>query len=31
MTTFGDRKQAETIRAEGRRIFAETSKLTHAR
>jgi arylsulfatase A-like enzyme len=31
LTTFGDRKQAETVRAEGRRIFAETSKLTHAR
>jgi tetratricopeptide (TPR) repeat protein len=28
LTTFGDRKQAETVRAEGRRVFAETSKLT---
>ena len=31
LTTFGDRKQAETVRAEGRRVFAETSKLTRAR
>ncbi len=28
LTTFGDRKQAETVRAEGRRVFAESSKLT---
>jgi tetratricopeptide (TPR) repeat protein len=28
LTTFGDRKQAETVRTEGRRVFAETSKLT---
>jgi len=31
LTSFGDRKQAETVRAEGRRVFAETSKLTRAR
>ena len=30
LTTFGDRKQAETVRAEGRRVFAESSKLTRA-
>ena len=28
LTTFGDRRQAETVRAEGRRVFAESSKLT---
>ena len=28
LTTFGDRKQAEAVRAEGRRVFAESSKLT---
>jgi tetratricopeptide (TPR) repeat protein len=30
LTTFGDRKQAEAVRAEGRRAFAETSKLTRS-
>ena len=28
LTAFGDRKQAEMVRAEGRRVFAEGSKLT---
>jgi arylsulfatase A-like enzyme len=28
LTTFGDRRQAEAVRAEGRRVFAESSKLT---
>jgi tetratricopeptide (TPR) repeat protein len=28
LTSFGDRKQAEAVRAEGRRVFAESSKLT---
>ena len=28
LTTFGDRKQAEAVRAEGRRVYAEASKLT---
>jgi len=31
LTSFGDRKQAEAVRAEGRRVFAESSKLTRAR
>ena len=30
LTSFGDRKQAETVRAEGRRVFADSSKLTRA-
>jgi tetratricopeptide (TPR) repeat protein len=28
LTTFGDRKQAEAVRSEARRVFAESSKLT---
>jgi len=30
LTTFGDRKQAETVRAEGRRVSAETSRPTRS-
>jgi hypothetical protein len=30
LTTFGERKQAEAVRAEARRAFAEAPKLTRA-
>ena len=30
LTTFGDRRQAETVRTEGRRVAEDTSKLTRA-